>query len=1433
MKNYTYLIISPLKPKNLNKSNFNVISRSIALFLTVICFLLSSYFSSAQISRAQIINNASPYTSFSWTASSCNLWSGKSCGGRNVYSADIPWVNIGINVSMPYCWGGWSTRAEHNTAMANCKSAGDICSLSGGGCSGGGAGLSCASGHDCSGLISRAWGLSSKQSTSTLPSLSTSIPLSQVQPGDILNVAGSHTRLVETNYGNGNYRVIEASGTDWKTAYHTYTAAQLASYDPRCPNANIVIGGCSSGGAPSNDNCPGTSITSNGACISGTVAGATSSYGANRCNGCNCTSPDDKDVYYYFAAQATSHTVTVSNYASNFDAVIELRTACSYNTSLGCYDPTGVPTSVSYTWNNLTIGQTYYIRIFEYNYTGTPPSSPTFQVCVTHASNALPDLKISTGTQSANPSSVAAGSNITAYCSEDNSGTTSAGANHVTLWLSSNNILIESQDIKLGQIAFPTVPALSNTAVLNTSVQIPPNINPGNYYLFFWADGNKVVTESNEENNFASTQISVTSALTVSPSSLTLGAASGSNNQISVSSNVSWTASDNASWLSVSPSSGSNNGTVTVTATSENTSTNPRSGTVTISGNGITRTVSVTQNGAASTLTITPSSLSLGAASGSNDQITVSSNVSWSASDNASWLSVSPSSGSNNGTVTVTATSENTSTNPRSATVTISGNGITRTVSVTQNGTAASLTVSPSNLSLASVSGSNDQINVSSNISWSASDNASWLSVSPSNGSNNRTVTVTATSENTSTNSRSATVTISGSGITRTISVTQNGAAASLTVSPSNLSLASASGSNDQISLSSNVNWSASDNASWLSVSPSSGSNNGTITVTATSENTSTNSRSATVTISGNGITRTVSVSQQPAPCSEPTSPSSATASQTTITAGQSTTLQINGGELNDAPNWVWYIGGCGGTQVGTRTSLSVSPTSTTTYYVQASACGISTTCRSVTITVNPCVTPAITSQPVDVSVTSPNGVNFSIEANGSNNLYQWQYSQGFTWQNLSNNSTYSGVNTATLNISATSINMNGYQYRCHVSSSCISTNLNSSPATLLVTEPCSEILTPSVSISANPSEAICSGQNVIFTATSINGGTSPIYQWKRNGINVSSGITYSSSSLENGDVITCEMTSNAPCVNPATASESLTVSVMPVVAEATQIIISSGVNPTCIGESVTYTTPNIDGASSYVWTLVSGAIINSESNSISVNYTNSVTGTIKVKGQNACSEGLETALQVVVNPAYQIYEERSICQGDSYQGWESSGQYQRNLISGSGCDSVVTTYLTVYANPEKPTIKQVHDTLISSAVSGNQWCKNDIELLGENNQKLIVSESGEYHTFVTNENGCKSEVSDKLHVIPTNNQVYSLSQIKVYPNPTTGIITIEGLPENEKAEIAIYDMNGSVIKKLVSYSSVFQIDIKNVVSGSYLLIINGDIDKAVKIIKE
>lgn len=122
-----------------------------------------------------------------------------------------------------------------------------------------------------------------------------------------------------------------------------------------------------------------------------------------------------------------------------------------------------------------------------------------------------PDLTITAGTQTVAPSTIAAGGNITAYCSEDNSGNATAAANTVTLYLSSDAVLTPGSngDIYLDFVNFPSLTANSNSIVNSKSIQIPNNTAPGIYYLFFWADGGQVVSESNETNNFATVQITV------------------------------------------------------------------------------------------------------------------------------------------------------------------------------------------------------------------------------------------------------------------------------------------------------------------------------------------------------------------------------------------------------------------------------------------------------------------------------------------------------------------------------------------------------------------------------------------------------------------------------------------------------------------------------------------------------------------------------------------------------------------------------------------------------------------------------------------------------------------------------------------------------------------------------------------------------------
>ena len=333
----------------------------------------------------------------------------------------------------------------------------------------------------------------------------------------------------------------------------------------------------------------------------------------------------------------------------------------------------------------------------------------------------------------------------------------------------------------------------------------------------------------------------------------------GEEKTFTVESNLNWTVVSNETiWLTASPASGKNKGTVAVTAL-ENTSISQRSATITVTGGEIIRTISVKQTGATPTLAVSLDSLSF-SSSVEEKTFTVESNSSWTVNSNVTWLTVSPASGSDKGVVTVKTTA-NPTTSQRTATLTISGVETTKTIVVTQSGAAPALTVSQNAITLRPAV-LESTFTITSNISWTVNKGtASWLTVSPSSGSNNGTVKVTA-SEYISTSSRKATLTVSGGGITRSIDVTQEGAY--LNVSPTSLTF-SPSNAQSELSISGNIGWTievSSDAKSWLTVAPVSGSSStGTVRVNVTA-NTSSLERTGTLTFRGGTITQSIKVTQ-------------------------------------------------------------------------------------------------------------------------------------------------------------------------------------------------------------------------------------------------------------------------------------------------------------------------------------------------------------------------------------------------------------------------------------------------------------------------------------------------------------------------------------------------------------------------------------------
>ncbi|MEG9434439.1 BACON domain-containing protein, partial [Terriglobus sp. ADX1] len=175
-----------------------------------------------------------------------------------------------------------------------------------------------------------------------------------------------------------------------------------------------------------------------------------------------------------------------------------------------------------------------------------------------------------------------------------------------------------------------------------------------------------------------------------------------------------WTATSSASWLSASPASGSSGATVTVNVNSTSLAPGTYTGTITVSSSTAAYSpyvvsVSLTVIPSTASLVASPTSLSftqqVGTTTSSASQaISITNpsttNVSWTASTSASWMSVTPASGGTPGTLNIAVNAGSLAVGTYSGTVTVSSTSpsLTLLIPVTFAVTAAPVTLSTSNL---------------------------------------------------------------------------------------------------------------------------------------------------------------------------------------------------------------------------------------------------------------------------------------------------------------------------------------------------------------------------------------------------------------------------------------------------------------------------------------------------------------------------------------------------------------------------------------------------------------------------------------------------------------------------------------------------------------------------------------------------------------
>lgn len=466
-------------------------------------------------------------------------------------------------------------------------------------------------------------------------------------------------------------------------------------------------------------------------------------------------------------------------------------------------------------------------------------------------------------------------------------------------------------------------------------------------------------------------------------------------------------------------------------------------------------------------------------------------------------------------------------------------------------------------------------------------------------------------------------------------------------------------------------------------------------------------------------------------PCTPPAAATTVTATPSSICVGQSSSITASGPAVGVTYNV--YTAPSGGTNLG-ATPLSVSPTTTTTYYVETVVNGspacVSTTRTPVTVTVNP--TPTATpgsNSPVCEGAT----INLTSPTVGSA-TYAWTGPNSF-----SSSAEDPSISPATA--------ANGGTYTLVVTEN----GCSSAPANVSVT------VTPLPVANASSNSPVCEGQPINLSGNNIPSAT---YAWTGpNGFNsTSEDPSVSPSTAADAGTYSLVITDGGCASLPATTS--VTVNPLPSAAAGSN-------SPVCEGSDILLTS---SGGTGYSWT-GPNSYSNGTQNPTITAATSAEDGvyTVTVTDANGCQNTAQTTVSVVAGETISATATDITCNGANdgtatavtsgvgpyTYSWSPSGGNAATAsglsagtytvtVTASGCSSTATATvnepsaisLSTSSTPSSCTTPTGTATVVASGGTGGytySWSPS-----GGNAATASNIAAGSYTVTVTDANGCQ-----------------------------------------------------------------------------------------------
>ncbi|MEI6886525.1 MAG: T9SS type A sorting domain-containing protein, partial [Bacteroidota bacterium] len=429
----------------------------------------------------------------------------------------------------------------------------------------------------------------------------------------------------------------------------------------------------------------------------------------------------------------------------------------------------------------------------------------------------------------------------------------------------------------------------------------------------------------------------------------------------------------------------------------------------------------------------------------------------------------------------------------------------------------------------------------------------------------------------------------------------------------------------------------------------------------------------------------------------------------------------------------------------------------------------------------------AVTVNALPVPVVS--GPTNNICPGAGYNTYTTQYGyNNYIWTTSSGGTIVSGQGTASIDVYWTT---SGAQWITVI----YSNSAGCSPAAPTQVN-VNVLYLPGPAGAVSGSSSVCAGaQGVAYSVAPISNAIA--YVWT-----LPAGVTIASGAGTNN--ITVNFATNASSGNMTvygndlcgngTVSPPFPVTVNPLPAGAGTV---SGPSTVCQGENgVNYSVVTIANATSYSWTVPSGATIVSggTTNTITVDFAmNATAGNVTVYGSNSCGNGaVSPALAVILHP-----------------------------------------------KPATPVVTAIGNMLTSSASSGNQWYFSATQggtgniIPGATSQSYAATQTGWYFTVVT-AGGCESDPSLRVYILMVGVDELLAGNFNIFPVPNDGKFTISMTSTSkENFTITVFNSLGVQIREIrdVQVNGRFDqvVDLRPVDPGIYMIVIRNSEQQIVK----